>query len=81
MLRCSKEKKCPYSKFDVLEMLDKLLEKGLIQLPKSKRHVEIRSTNDPRYRNYQDHQSSHREMQGIQRASPATCKRRKNHIR
>jgi len=34
MLRDSKESEYPYSEFDAPEMLDKLLEEGLIELPK-----------------------------------------------
>ena len=45
----SKEKKCPHSKFNALEMLDELLEKGHTELPESKCPKEIERTNDPRY--------------------------------
>ena len=48
----SKEKECPYSESDVPEMLDKLLEKGLIELPELSRPEEIRRTNDPKYCKY-----------------------------
>jgi len=33
MLGGSEEKECPYSEFNALDLLDKLLEKGLIELP------------------------------------------------
>ena len=52
MLRDSEEKECPYSEFDVPEMLNKLLEKGLIELQESSRPEEIRRTNDPKYCKY-----------------------------
>jgi len=52
MLRDSKEKECPYSESGVPEMLDKLLEKGLIKLPESSRPEEIGRTNDPKYCKY-----------------------------
>ena len=48
----SEEKECPYSGFDEPEMLDKLLEKGLIELLESKRPEEIGRTNDPKYCRY-----------------------------
>jgi len=52
MLRDFEEKECPYSESDVPEMLDKLLEKGLIELPESSRPEEIGRTNDPKYCKY-----------------------------
>jgi len=52
MLRGSEEKECPHSESDAPEILDKLLEKGLIELPKSKRTKEIGRTCDPRYCKY-----------------------------
>jgi len=52
MLRDSEEKECPYSEFDVPEMLNKLLEKGLIELLESSRSEEIKRTNDPKYCKY-----------------------------
>ena len=52
MLGDSEEKECPYSESDVPEMLDKLLEKGLIELPESSRPEEIGRTNDPKYCKY-----------------------------
>ena len=68
------EKECPYFESDTLEMFDKLLEKGLVKLPYSSRPEEIRKVSH-------DYQSSYREVQSIQKTSPTTCKRRKNHIR
>jgi len=53
MLRDSKESEYPYSEFDAPEMLDKLLEEGLIELLKSKRLEEIERTGDPKYCRYQ----------------------------
>jgi len=52
MLRDSKESEYPYSEFDAPEMLDKLLEEGLIELSKSKRPEEIGRTSDPKYCKY-----------------------------
>jgi len=52
ILRDSEEKECPYSESDVPEMLDKLLKRGLIELPESSRPEEIRRTNDPKYCKY-----------------------------
>ena len=49
MLRDSKEKECPYSESDAPKMLDRLPEKGLIQLPESSCPEEIGRTNDPKY--------------------------------
>jgi len=51
MLRSFKEKECPYFKSDALEMLNKLLEKRLIELTVSKRPKE---TNNPRYCTYHE---------------------------
>jgi len=47
-----KEKGFPYSEFDMQEILDKLLEKGLIELLESKHPEQIERTNDPRYYKY-----------------------------
>jgi len=52
MLRCSEENEYPYSEFDVPKMLHKLLEKGLIELPESKRPKEVGKTDDPKYCEY-----------------------------
>ena len=52
MLRDSEEKECPYSESDVSEMLDKLLEKELIELPESSRPEKIGRTNDTKYCKY-----------------------------
>jgi len=52
MLRASEEKEYPYSESDVLEMLNKPLEKKLTEQPKPKLPEEIRRTNDPRYGKY-----------------------------
>jgi len=41
-----------YSEFDAPEMLDKLLEEGLIELPESKHTEEIGRSNDPKYCRY-----------------------------
>jgi len=41
MLRDSEENECPYSESDALEILHKLLEKGLIKLPESKPPEEV----------------------------------------
>ena len=43
-LRHSKEKECPYSESGMSEMLDKLLEKGLIEIPDSRRPEDIGSS-------------------------------------
>jgi len=48
-LQGSEEKECPYSKFNTSEMLDKLLEKELKELPKSKHPEKFKRTNDPKY--------------------------------
>ena len=50
MLGDSKESKHPY--FGVLEMIDKLLEKGLIELPESKCTEKIGKTSDPKFYRY-----------------------------
>jgi len=76
------ENECPYSESDALEILYKLLEKGLIQLLESKGPEEVRRTNDPKYCKYHriiGHPI--REVQCIQRASPTASKGRKIHIR
>ena len=52
MLRGFEEKEFPYSKYDALEMLDKLLDKELIELPQTRCPEEIR-TRDPK--NYKYH--------------------------
>jgi len=49
LLACSEEKECSYYESDVPEMLDKLLEKGLIELPESKCPKEIGRSNNPKY--------------------------------
>jgi len=43
------EKKCPFLDSDLLGMLDDLLEKGVIKLPKSKCPKEAERTTDPKY--------------------------------
>jgi len=48
----SEEKECLYSKFDAPKMLDKFLEKRLIELLESKCHEQIGRTNDPKYCRY-----------------------------
>jgi len=45
-------KESTYSEFDAPEMLDKLLEEGLIELPESKCPEEIGRASDPRYCKY-----------------------------
>ena len=52
MRRCSEENEYPCSKFDVQKMFHKLLEKGLIELPESKRLEEVGRTDDPKYCEY-----------------------------
>jgi len=52
MLRDSEKNECPYSESDALEILHKLLEKGLIELPELRRHKEIGRTNDPKHYKY-----------------------------
>ena len=52
MHRDFEEKECPYSESDALEILDKLLDRGLIDLPESSRPEEIGRTNDPKYCKY-----------------------------
>ena len=49
MLRGSKEKEWHYYERDVLEMLDKFLKNGFIELLASQRSEEIRKNNDPKY--------------------------------
>jgi len=51
-LRGSKENEHPYFESNVPEMIDKLLEKGLIELPKSKCLKEVGRTDDPKYCKY-----------------------------
>ena len=46
------EKKHPFSDSNLSEMLDDLLEKGIIELPTSKRHEESGRTNNPKYYRY-----------------------------
>jgi len=46
------EKKYPFPDLDLSGMLDDLLEKGIIELPQSKRPEEARRTNDPKYYRY-----------------------------
>jgi len=52
MLRCSEENEYPYSEFNVQKTFHKLLKKGLIELPKSKRSEEVGRTDDPNYCEY-----------------------------
>jgi len=52
MLRDSEEKECLYHESDAPEMLDKLLKKGLIELPVSSHLEEIGRTNDTKYCKY-----------------------------
>jgi len=52
MFRDFDEKECPYFDFDVPKILDKLLEKGLIELLESRCLKENRRTNDPKYCKY-----------------------------
>jgi len=49
MLRVSKKSKCPYFESTVSEILDKLLEKGVIELLETKRPEQIGRTIDPKY--------------------------------
>jgi len=49
MLRDLQKNEYSYSEFDALKILDKLLKKWLIELPKSRRPKEIRRINDPKY--------------------------------
>ena len=49
MLGGSEDKECAYSEFNVLEILDKFLEKGLIELPNSRHPTEIGRINDLEY--------------------------------
>jgi len=48
MPRGSEENECPYFESDAPKMLQKLLEKGLIELLESKHHEEVRRTNNPK---------------------------------
>jgi len=52
MLRGSEENEYPYFEYDTPEMLHKLLEKGLIELPESKHPEEVGRTDDPKYCKY-----------------------------
>ena len=52
MLRDSEKNECSYSEYDAPKMLNKLLEKGLVELPESRRPEEIGRTNDPKYCKY-----------------------------
>jgi len=52
MHRESEGKECPYFESDAPEMLDKLLEKGLIELLESRHPEEIERTNDSKYCKY-----------------------------
>jgi len=52
MLRGSEEKECPYFRSNVLEVLNKLLVKGLVELLESKHPKKVRRTNNPRYSKY-----------------------------
>ena len=51
-LTCSEENEYPYFESDVPKMLHTLLEKGLIELPESKRLEEVKKTDDPKYCEY-----------------------------
>ena len=51
-LRDSEKSKYSYSEYDAPKMLDKLLEKGLVELPERRRPEEIGRTNDPKYCKY-----------------------------
>ena len=51
------EKKYPFPDLDLSGMLDDLLEKGIIELPPSKRPEEAGKTNDPKYCRYHSRQS------------------------
>ena len=46
------EKKYPFPDSDFSDMLDDLLEKGVIELPESKRPEEVGRTVDPKYCRY-----------------------------
>jgi len=52
MLRNFGEKECPYYESDARDMLNKLLEKGLIELPESRHPKETGRTNDPKHCKY-----------------------------
>ena len=52
MLRDSEKNEYSYSEYDAPKMLDKLLEKGLVELPESRRPEEIGRTNDSKYCKY-----------------------------
>jgi len=52
ILRDSENNEYSYSEYDVPKMLDKLLEKGLVELPERRRPEEIGKTNDPKYCKY-----------------------------
>jgi len=51
-LRCSEENEYPYFEFEAQKTLHKLLEKGLIELPESKRPEKVGRTDDLKYREY-----------------------------
>ena len=52
MLKDSKKNKYSYSESSALKIFGKLLERGLIKPPESKRLEEIKKTNDPKYCKY-----------------------------
>jgi len=52
MLRDSEKNECSYSECDAPKMLDKLLEKGHVELTESRRPKEIGRTNNPKYCKY-----------------------------
>ena len=68
ILRGSEENECPYFESDAPEILHKLLEKGLIELPKSNRPEEVGRTNDPKYCKY------HRIISHQRSATHSGCK-------
>jgi len=52
MFRGSEEQECPYFESDAPEMLNKLLEKGLLKLSESTHSKEIGRINNPKYCRY-----------------------------
>ena len=52
MLRDSEKNEYSYSEYDAPKMLDKLFEKGPVELPESRYPKEIGRTNDPKYCKY-----------------------------
>jgi len=81
MLRDPKESQHLYYENNALEMLVKLLEKGLTELSKSKRAKEIGRTNHLKYCRYHGIINHSIEKQDIQGTSHATSKGRKDHTR